>query len=186
LFPAAVDDVVAVYKDLLKTYKPEKLAIYGTSAGAALTAQAAVRFRHDGLPLPAALGFFSGSADATNPTDSAAFFAVPELVGAKIPEPGNARRTYLGDHDPKDPLASPIFADLKGFPPTFCMTGTRDSALAGTVDFHRALLRAGAEAKLIVYDALPHAFWYEVAIPESREALEYQARFFDSHLGRIP
>ena len=58
LFPAAPDDVVAVYKELLKTYKPGKIAIYGTSAGAGLTAQSVVRFKHDGLPLPGALGIF--------------------------------------------------------------------------------------------------------------------------------
>jgi acetyl esterase/lipase len=150
-----------------------------------LTAQSVVRFKHDGIPLPGALGIFSGGGnDARNPTDSTAFFAVPGLVGAKIPQPGNTHPAYLGDHDPADPLASPILADLHGLPPTLCMTGTRDTALAGTVNFHRALIRAGVDAKLIVYDALPHAFWYEVGIPEAQEALKYQASFLDSHLGK--
>jgi monoterpene epsilon-lactone hydrolase len=130
-------------------------------------------------------GFFSGGGnDARNPTDSAAFFAVPELVGAKVPPPGNTHPAFLGDHDPGDPLVSPLLADLKGFPPTLCMTGTRDTALAGTTNFHRALLRDGVDAHLIVYDALPHAFWYEVGIPEAQEALRYQAEFLDRNLGR--
>ena len=67
---------------------------------------------------------------------------------------------------------------------TSATAGTRDTALAGKSNFHRALVRAGVNAKLIIFDALPHAFWYEVAIPESREALEYQAKFFDQQLGR--
>jgi acetyl esterase/lipase len=183
-FPAAVDDVIAVYKELLKTYKAGNIAIYGTSAGAALTIQAAARIRHDGLPQPGALGVFSGNADATNPTDSSAMFATAGLVGAKIPDPGNQRGAYLGDHDPKDPLASPIFSDLKGFPPTLCMTGTRDAALVGTVNFNRALRNAGVDSKLVVFDGLPHAFWYTTGVPESTEALQIQANFFDKKLGK--
>ncbi len=183
-FPAAVDDVLAVYKELLKTYSPRNIGIYGTSAGAALTIQAAVRIRHDGLPQPGALGVFSGSADATHPTDSSAMFSVAGLAGAKIPPPGNQRKVYLGDHDPNDPLASPIFADLKNFPPTLCMSGTRDTALVGTVNFNRALRRAGSPTDLVVFDALPHAFWYTTGVPESTEALKIQADFFDRELGR--
>ena len=183
-FPAAVDDVIAVYKELLKTYKPQNIAIYGTSAGAALTIQAAVRIRHDGLPQPGALGLFSGSGDSTNPTDSSAMYSVAGVVGAKIPEFGNQRTAYLGDHDPKDPLASPIFSDLKNFPPTLCMSGTRDTALVGTVNFNRALRRAGADTKLVVFDALPHAFWYTTGVPESTEALQIQASWFDKKLGK--
>jgi acetyl esterase/lipase len=76
-----------------------------------------------------------------------------------------------------------MYADLKGFPPTLCMTGTRDICLSGTVDFHRALLRAGVDARLMVFDAMPHAHWYSFDFPESREALEAQARFLDRHLG---
>lgn len=53
-FPAAVDDVVAVYKELLKTYKPHSIGIFGTSAGAILTTEVAVKLKQLGLPLPAA------------------------------------------------------------------------------------------------------------------------------------
>jgi monoterpene epsilon-lactone hydrolase len=183
-FPAAVDDVLAVYKEMLKTHKASNIGIYGTSAGASLTIQTAVRIRKEGLPQPAALGVFSGNGDATNPTDSSAMFSTTGLAGAQIPQAGNQRSVYLGGHDPKDPLASPIFADLKGFPPTLCMTGTRDTALVGTANFNRALRRAGAETELVVFDALPHAFWYTTGIPESTEALEIQAKFFDRHLGK--
>ena len=62
-FPAAVDDSIAVYKELLKTYKPEHIVIYGTSAGAILTGEVAVKIKHLGLPMPAALGIFSGMGD---------------------------------------------------------------------------------------------------------------------------
>jgi monoterpene epsilon-lactone hydrolase len=71
-FPAAVDDTVAVYRELLKTYKPTHIALYGTSAGAILTAETAVRLKQLNVPLPAALGIFSGMGDFSQPGDSQA------------------------------------------------------------------------------------------------------------------
>ena len=64
-FPAPVEDVVAVYKELTKTYEPQNIAIYGSSAGAVLTPEVAVKIKQLGLPLPGALGIFSGAGDFT-------------------------------------------------------------------------------------------------------------------------
>jgi acetyl esterase/lipase len=180
-FPAAVDDVIAVYKELLKTYQPQNMALYGTSAGASLTAQSVARMKHDGLPLPRALGFFTGNADSSRPGDTQAFFAVPGLNGASVPQ-GGGNSAYLKGHDLKDPLASPIFSDLKGWPPVLCMTGTRDLFLSSTSNFHRALLKAGVDADLVVFEAMSHAHWYMIGIPEATEALQIQANWFDRKL----
>jgi acetyl esterase/lipase len=180
-FPAAVEDSVAVYTEMLKKHSPKKVAIYGTSAGAILTAQTAVQLRKLGKPLPAALGFFSGSADFARSGDSRHLYSVRGFLDFKPPA-GTLTSSYVGTHNPTDPVLSPIYADLSGFPPTLCMTGTRDSIMSGTIDFHRALLRAGVDARLIVFDAMPHAHWYSFHIPESKEALEAQAAFFDRHL----
>src|ERR1700686_2990903 len=76
-FPAAVDDVCAVYRELLKTSKPHNIGIYGTSAGAILPAEVAVRLQQLGLPLPAALGIFSGLADFSRVGDSRQNFTPP-------------------------------------------------------------------------------------------------------------
>src|ERR1700719_2583919 len=84
-FPAAVDDVVAVYKELLKTYKPGSLGIFGTSAGAILTAEVAVRLKQLGLPLPAALGIFSGLGDFSRVGDSRQLFTLNGLPGEMQP-----------------------------------------------------------------------------------------------------
>ena len=181
-FPAAVEDAVAVYKETLKSYSPNKIALYGTSAGAILTAETAVQSRKLGLPLPAALGFFSGIADMARPGDAGHIYSISGFMDFQPPS-GQMLAAYVGKTDPKDPVLSPIYADLKGFPPTLCMTGTRDICLSGTVDFHRALLRAGVDAHLMVFDAMPHAHWYSFHLPESGEALEAQARFLDRHLG---
>jgi len=185
-FPAAVDDAVAVYKQLLKQYAPKKIGIYGTSAGAVLTAQMAAESRRLGLPLPAVLGFFSGYVDLSRYGDSRFLYGTNGFTNFSSMIPalkGLGMVPYVGDHDRRDPVLSPIYADLKGFPPTLCMTSTRDHCLSGTVDFHRALLRAGVDARLMVFDAMPHAFWYLFDLPESREALEAQASFLDRHLG---
>jgi acetyl esterase/lipase len=108
-----------------------------------------------------------------------AFFGVPGLVGAT---PNSRGLAYLKGVDARDPLVSPIFSDLRGLPPTLNITGTRDMLLSATANFHRALLKAGVKSELIVYDAMPHAFWYMIGTPESKEALETMAEFFDRQL----
>jgi acetyl esterase/lipase len=185
-FPAAVDDAVAVYKHSLQEHAPNMIGVYGTSAGAVLSAQMAVESRRLGLPLPAVLGFFSGYVDLARYGDSRFLYGTSGFTNFSAMVPalkGLGMVPYVGDHNRQDPVLSPMYADLKGFPPTLCMTSTRDHCLSGTVDFHRALLRAGVDARLMVFDAMPHAFWYLFDLPESREALEAQANFLDRHLG---
>jgi acetyl esterase/lipase len=185
-FPAAVDDVVAVYKDLLKSYKPHDIGIFGTSAGAILTGEVAVKLKQLGLPLPAALGIFSGLADFSRPADSQQLFALNGFSGNLSPQPTDRPHdsSYVGKTDPKDPVLSPLFADLHGFPPTLLVTSTRDLLLSNTAIFHRSLLHYGVDAKLVVFEALPHAFWYHFQLPETQEALELMARFFNDNVGK--
>jgi monoterpene epsilon-lactone hydrolase len=182
-FPAAVDDAVAVYKELLKTYKPEHIVIYGTSAGAVLTAQVAARLKQLGLPFPAALGIFSGLGDYARHGDSEALFSLRGLSGhLDPPDPERRDRDYATDTDPRDPVLSPIFSDLHGLPPTLFITSGRDLLLSGTVNLHRAYLNAGVDARLVVFDALPHAFWYDSTLPEAIEANHMMADFFVQQL----
>ena len=185
-FPAAVDDVVAVYKELLKTYSPHNIGIFGTSAGAILTAEVTVRLKQLGLPLPAALGIFSGHADFSRVGDSWQLFTLDGFSGNLQPTSPDhlPDDQYIGKTDRKDPVLSPLFADLHGMPPTLLVTSTRDILLSGTTIFHRALLAAGDDAQLIVFEALPHAFWYHFQFPETNEALALMAKFFDDRLGR--
>jgi len=185
-FPAAVDDVVAVYKELLKTYRPRNIGIFGTSAGATLTAEVAARLKQSGMPLPGALGMFSVHPDYTRPTDSQELFALDGFPGRLEPRDPNhpVEDAYAGKTDRKDPVLSPLFADLTGWPPSLLVTSTRDLLLSDTAMFHRALLRAGDDAQLVVYEALPHAFWYHYQLPETKEALDLMAKFFDDKVGR--
>lgn len=181
-FPAPVDDTIAVYKDLLKTHKPQQMVLYGTSAGAILSGEVAVRIKQLGLPEPAALGIFSGNGDMSDFGDSIAIFGLHGLSGSIDPPGTKHGDDYIGSTNPKDPVLSPQYADLKGMPPTLFLTSTRDSLLSGTVRLHKAYLQAGVPAELVVWDALPHAFWNEFKMPEAIEAHHIMADFFDRHL----
>jgi acetyl esterase/lipase len=185
-FPAAVDDVVAVYKELLKTYKPHSIGIFGTSAGAILTCEVTVKLKQLGLPLPGALGVFSSLADFSRPGDSRQLFTLNGFPGQLQPvDPQHLPdNEYVGKTDRRDPVLSPLFADLQGWPPSLLVTSTRDLLLSDTAIFHRALLRAGDDSQLVVFEALPHAFWYHFQLPETREALELVARFLDTKVER--
>ena len=185
-FPAAVDDVVAVYKELLKTYPPRSIGIFGTSAGAILTCEVAVRLKQLALPLPAALGIFSGLGDFSRVGDSRQLFTLNGLPGRMEPIDPNhlPDNEYAGKMDRTDPVLSPLFADLRGMPPSLLVTSTRDILLSDTATLHRALLRAGDDAQLVVFEALPHAFWYHFQLPETKEALDLMAKFFDEKVGR--
>jgi len=185
-FPAAVDDVVAVYKELLKTYRPKSIGIFGTSAGAILTSEVTAKLKRLALPLPGALGIFSGMGDFSRPGDSWQLFTLNGFPGKLEPtdlkSPHDSE--YVGKTDPKDPVLSPLFSDLQGWPPSLSVTSGRDILLSGTTIFHRALLRSGNDAQLVVFEALPHAFWYHFQLPETKEALELMAKFFDEKVAK--
>ncbi len=182
-FPAGVDDAIAVYKELLKTHKPGDVAIYGTSAGAIITGEVAVKLKQLGLPMPAALGIFSGMGDFARAGDSSSIYSVQGLSGHLEPPNGGPHDPYyIGSADPKDPVLSPIYADLHGLPPTLFISSGRDMLLSGTANLHRAFLRAGVDARLVVFDALPHAFWYNAQLPESVEASHIMADFLSKHV----
>ena len=184
-YPAALNDAVTVYRELLKKYKARHIVIYGTSAGAILTAEVAVRLKDLGLPMPAALGIFSGFGDFSEPGDSMAMYSLRGLMGTlPLISERKPETEYLGTNNMKDPVISPRYADLRGMPPTLFMTSGRDMLLSGTTDLQRAYLRAGVDARLVVFDGLPHAFWNDVKLPESREAYGYMAEFFTRELGR--
>lgn len=184
-FPSQVDDVIAVYKQLLKTYKPENMAMFGTSAGAMLVPEVCVRLRQLGLPLPGALGIFGGQGDFTTAakTDSQAMYTQDGLGNHKdTPTTESSLDLYAGKTPLNDPVLSPIFANLHGFPPTLFLTSTRDMMMSGTVILHRAFLRSGVDAQLVVFEALSHGFWEDPYLPESKEAFETMASFFAAKL----
>lgn len=185
-FPAAVDDGITVYKSVIKTTDPKNVGIVGTSAGGALTLEMIVKAKQDGLPLPGAIAPGTPMADVTKTGDS---FYTNEFVDNVLVSPNgfcdDAAAFYAHGHDLKDPLLSPVYADMAGFPPAILTTGTRDQLLSNTVRTHRKLKRAGVEAELNVYEGESHAqYQFDDRVPETREAFNDIATFFARHLGR--
>lgn len=191
-FPAASEDVAAVYRELLNTYRPENVAIYGCSAGGTLTAQAIAWFQKLGLPRPAAVAILSASADRGKgwiaPGDSA--WISPHL-GSVIPLPseglpGESMAPYFAGTALDDPYAAPARspAILAQFPPTIFLTGTRASEMSAATRCHIDLVKAGVDARLFLWDGLDHGFMTNPELPESREAYDIMTRFFDEQMNR--
>jgi len=177
-FPAAVDDAERVYRALLRDRPSRRIGVYGTSAGAILSAQLVARLRETRVALPAALGFFSGTADLSANGDTIARFANPAVADA-------VAAMYAGKRNRADVALSPARGNLAGWPPTLCIASGRDFLLSATTEFCRRLDVAEVPAKLIVYDGLPHAFWSYIDAPETDAAFAAMARFFRARLRGI-
>lgn len=177
-YPAALDDALAVYQALVKDRKPSKMAVYGTSAGAVLGGELIARLISVQKPVPAALGFLSGSADLSMSGDSESWMPLP--TGGKTLAASVA--PYIGNTPSTDPILSPIHGDVRGFPPTLLLTSTRDALLSATAIFGRALNEKNVDARLVVFDGLPHAFWAYMDIPETAQANTLVANFLKARL----
>jgi monoterpene epsilon-lactone hydrolase len=185
-FPAALDDGMAVWKAALKMADPKNMAIFGTSAGGALTLAMVLRAKQDGLPLPAAIAPGTPMSDLTGTGDSfSTNFMVDNVLVGSDGRCDAMAKLYANGHDLRDPMLSPVYGDMHGFPPTILTTGTRDLLLSNTVRVHRKLRQAGVEAELQVYEGQSHAqYMRDANAPETREAFEEIAKFFGRHLGR--
>ena len=185
-YTAALDDAMAVWKGALKMASPTSMAIFGTSAGGALTLSMVLRAKQEGLPLPGAIAPGTPMSDLTGVGDSfhTNFMIDNVLVGSNGRCDAMAR-LYANGHDLKDPLLSPVYGDMRGFPPAILTTGTRDLLLSNTVRVHRKLRQAGVDAQLQVFEGQSHAHYMRDGnAPETQEAFEEIARFFDNHLKR--
>jgi acetyl esterase/lipase len=145
-----------------------------------------LRAKQEELPLPAAIAPGTPMADLTNAGDS---FETNRLLDNVLVAPGAScderAALYADGRDLADPLISPVYGDMAGFPPTILTTGTRDLLLSSTVRVHRKLRQAGVEAALVVFEGLSHAHWYrDVDAPETKEHFGELAQFFDRHLAR--
>jgi acetyl esterase/lipase len=185
-FPVAVEQAVSVYRKLLKDHSPRQIAIFGSSAGATLSGEILARLIRDHIPVPAALGFFSGTADFSQRGDSPRIYALNGFASADNSGTellDQISRAYAGKLDLRDSLLSPGHSDLTLFPPTLLMSSTRDILLSATSNFERALHRAGVRTQLVVFDGLYHTFWLNPGTPEADEALARQACFLALHVG---
>ncbi len=181
-FPAAVEDVLAVYAALGEAVPPGRIGIYGCSAGGILTAQTIARLVHGGMPLPGACAMLCGTGLEMKGDSAAMASAVAGQPAAAAPDL-MALPCFAGRRS-DDPMVFPGASPdlLAGFPPSLLVTGTRDFAASSVATMHRRLLAAGAHAELLHFDGMWHAFHMATTLPESRETFAAMARFFGRHL----
>jgi epsilon-lactone hydrolase len=180
-FPAAVDDAVAAYRGLLaEGHSPGSIVVAGDSAGGGLTLSLLLALREAGTPLPAGAALFSpwtdlaatGDSVRTN-ADRCAMFNGPDI--------GPSARYYLGATDPRNPLASPLYADLKGLPPLLIHVGKDEVLRDDSTRLAERAREAGVRVELKVWPVVPHA--WQLAphmIPEARQSLRESAAFLHS------
>lgn len=183
-YPAATDDALAVYKELINEYDPSKIGVYGTSTGGGMTLILTLQARDQGLPLPGAIAPGTPWSDLDKIGDT--YFTNAFLDNMLVDYSGwlgAAAEVYADGHDLKDPYLSPVYGDYTDFPPTLLFSGTRDLFLSCTVRVQEKLLKAGVENNLIVYEGQSHAQYYsDPKNPEHQFHYENLCKFFDEHL----
>ena len=183
--PAAVEDVVAVYRELLKSHQPGQVAMGGTSAGGGLSLASVHRFKALALPVPGALYLGTPWADLSKTGDT--LYTNQGIDRVLVTYDGllsAAAELYADGKDLKDPLLSPVYGDFAGFPPSFLVTGTRDLFLSDTARTHRKMRVAGVQAELNVHEGISHAEYAFVPdSPEWQQTYSELAAFLLRHLG---
>jgi len=180
-YPAALDDGLAVYRELLRNYAPENIMISGGSAGGNLAAALTLKIRDLGLPMPAGVILLTPEIDLTESGDSfQTNYELDAVLKKGLPE---VNALYADGHDLADPYLSPLFGDFtKGFPPTFIQAGTRDVFLSNAVRMHRALRNADIPAELHIWEGMPHGGFG--GAPEDMELVLETARFMEKYWGK--
>ena len=185
-YPAAIDDAMEVWKEVVKTTDPKNMAIFGTSTGGGMTLAMVLRAKKEGLPLPAATAPGTPWSDMTKTGDT--FFTNEKVDNVLVSNDGwlgDAAKLYAAGHDLKDPMLSPVYGDYKGFPPSILTSGTRDLFLSNTVRVHRKMREAGVVAELHVFEGQSHAqYAADPYAPETKEHFGELTRFFNAHLGK--
>lgn len=186
--PAALEDTTAVYKELLKRYKPSQIGLYGCSAGGAISAEMASWLPAHGLPQPAGIGIFGAGGVRFLAGDSA--YISGNVSGSFPPPPkdgapkSDMTRGYFDGVDMGDKIISPaLYPEVMAkFPPTLIITGTRAMDMSPAVYTNTQLLKAGVKSTLMVGEGMDHCFIYQSNLPEARDAYGVIVKFFRDNL----
>lgn len=161
-FPAALEDALESYRYLLKKgYDPRQIALCGESAGGGLIYALCLKLKEENLPLPGGLIAMSPWTDLTSSGES---YETNRDVDPNMTVEQLQFYTRCYTTDPKNPLASPIFGNLEGLPPSLIFVGGDEIMLSDAADMHKNLLEAGCKSKLVVAPERWHAYvLYELA-----------------------
>ena len=177
-FPAALEDAVAAYRWLLgQGVAAARIVVAGDSAGGGLTVATLVSLRDRGLPRPAGGVCISPWVDLTN---SAASYETKAAVDPIVTRDGIRQMTeaYIGAGDPKQPLASPLYADLRGLPPLLVHVGSDEVLLDDAVALGHRARDAGVDAIVEEWPAMIHVWhWFLPMLDEASRAISDIGRF---------
>ena len=184
-FPAAVDDAVAAYRWLLdQGIRPGDIVVAGDSAGGGLTIAMLVAAKRQGLPMPAAAGVISPWVDMEVTGVSVDTKAAEDTI---LDRPGLLAMAayYLNGASGKEPLASPLHADLSGLPPLLIQVGSAEILLDDATRLAAKAAADGVRTRLEVWPDMPHVWHaYAFALDEGRAAMEELAGFLKANLSR--
>jgi phosphinothricin tripeptide acetyl hydrolase len=180
-FPAAVEDATSAYRWLLdQAIAPERIVIAGDSAGGGLTVATLLALREARVPLPAGGVCISPWVDLTCSGASYRTMAAADPIVRRAGVEEMAR-AYLGATPPRTPLASPLFADLRGLPPLLIHVGSDEVLLDDAVQLAERAKAAGVDATLEIYDRMIHVWhWFLPMLDEAQTAVEAIGRFVRS------
>jgi epsilon-lactone hydrolase len=177
-FPAALDDALAAYRWLVADgISPRTIVIAGDSAGGGLALATLLALRDAGDPLPAGGLLFSPWTDlaATGASITSNDGRDPMFLGAAI---GRAAKPYLGDADPRNPRASPVYGRFDGLPPLFIQVGDTEVLLDDSTRVADRARAAGVTVDLEIWPKMPHVFqMFAPFMPEANRALDHAASF---------
>ena len=184
-FPAALDDALAAYADLLdRGIAPGSIALAGDSAGGGLVVATLLSIRDSGLPRPAAAVCLSPWVDLTQTSPSCADTETvdPVLCTDDLVLMAEA---YLGDTEATNPLASPLFAaDLSGLPPLLVEVGEDEVLLDDAASLAGRVGATGSDVTLNIWPEMVHVFqvFPGSIVPEADESIAGIGEFLASHL----
>lgn len=183
--PAAIEDAAAAYERLLEDgVAPGRIALAGDSAGGGLAFALAHELERRGAPPPAAIAAFSPYLDLSHSGASVRRNAARDamLPASRLDE---AAAAYLGDCDPRDSRASPLFGRFEGRPPpTLIQVGETEILLDDAVRMAAALRDQGGDVRLETLGATPHVVqFFAPFVKEARDAVDRAGAFLAMHFG---
>jgi epsilon-lactone hydrolase len=180
-YPASLDDCLASYRWLVGSgVDPRQVIVAGESAGGGLVISTLLRAREEGLPLPGAAICISGVFDFTFSGPSHIRNSRTDYI--EIRGLHSMALHYLAGHDPRDPMVSPIFADLTGLPPLYLVAGGAELLLSDTELLASRAREFGVEVTLRVMPGMLHAFPLMPFLPEARQVRREMNAFVEEHL----
>ena len=170
-FPAALDDALGAYRQLRNEAPQARIALAGDSAGGGLVVATLMAIRDAGLAPPVGAYCMSPWVDlAVTGPNVAAKAAADPLASADLLQLMASR--YLGDGDPRTPLASPIYGNLRGLPPLFIQVGSSEVLLDDSIRLAQVAGRDDVTVTLEVWPEMIHVWpFFFPAFPEGRDAL---------------